>query len=350
MWWNDAVIYQIYPRSFQDSDGDGVGDLRGIEQRLDHLAWLGVDALWLSPIYPSPMHDFGYDVANYEDVDPVFGAEIGKLFGEPFELLLGRRTYDIFAAYWPYAGGGSYDDIATAFNRITKYVATRKGADLTWKGSVALRDAAKNVAKLKQDDGPTLVTQGSTELVHSLFAADLVDEIRVQVDEAAQKVVHQRQVLLAVGEGRARGRTLIQPLHQVREVLAQRRDALARDLLADEVGHARFGWRLLEELAPSLSPTLRERLGDYLVIALDDLATHELSHLPARPSPSSAAEALGVCDGHAARRLFFATVEEVIVPGLQASGLPALSAWRAAQATGTWAVAMTGARPLARAS
>jgi alpha-glucosidase len=73
MWWQDAVIYQIYPRSFQDSNGDGVGDLPGIEQRLDHLAWLGVDALWLSPIYPSPMHDFGYDVADYKDVDPVFG-------------------------------------------------------------------------------------------------------------------------------------------------------------------------------------------------------------------------------------------------------------------------------------
>ena len=70
-WWKSAVIYQIYPRSFQDSDGDGIGDLRGIEQRLDHLAWLGVDALWLSPIYPSPMHDFGYDVADYADVDPV---------------------------------------------------------------------------------------------------------------------------------------------------------------------------------------------------------------------------------------------------------------------------------------
>ena len=73
MWWRDAVIYQIYPRSFQDSDGDGIGDLPGIERRLDHLAWLGVDALWLSPIYPSPMYDMGYDVADYKGVDPVFG-------------------------------------------------------------------------------------------------------------------------------------------------------------------------------------------------------------------------------------------------------------------------------------
>jgi alpha-glucosidase len=73
MWWENAVVYQIYPRSFQDSDGDGIGDLPGIEARLDHLAWLGVDALWLSPIYPSPMHDFGYDVSDYTDVDPVFG-------------------------------------------------------------------------------------------------------------------------------------------------------------------------------------------------------------------------------------------------------------------------------------
>ncbi len=73
MWWRDAVVYQIYPRSFQDSDGDGVGDLRGITERLDHLAYLGVDALWLSPIYPSPLADFGYDVSDYMAVDPRLG-------------------------------------------------------------------------------------------------------------------------------------------------------------------------------------------------------------------------------------------------------------------------------------
>jgi len=73
VWWQDAVVYQIYPRSFQDSDGDGVGDLRGIGRRLDHLTYLGVDAFWLSPIYPSPLADFGYDISNYTAVDPAFG-------------------------------------------------------------------------------------------------------------------------------------------------------------------------------------------------------------------------------------------------------------------------------------
>src|SRR5262245_57210917 len=82
--------------------------------------------------------------------DQVAGGEIGKLFVQPFDLLLGRRTYEIFAAFWPYVEGGPYDDFAKTFNRITKYVATRKGAELTWKGSVELRDAAKDVAKLKQ--------------------------------------------------------------------------------------------------------------------------------------------------------------------------------------------------------
>jgi alpha-glucosidase len=73
-WWTSAVFYQIYPRSFLDTDGDGVGDLEGVRQKLPYLARLGVDALWLSPFYPSPMHDFGYDVADYCDVDPLFGS------------------------------------------------------------------------------------------------------------------------------------------------------------------------------------------------------------------------------------------------------------------------------------
>jgi alpha-glucosidase len=73
-WWESGVIYQIYPRSFQDSDGDGVGDLVGIEWRLDHLVALGVDAIWLSPIFPSPMADFGYDVSDYRGIDPLFGS------------------------------------------------------------------------------------------------------------------------------------------------------------------------------------------------------------------------------------------------------------------------------------
>ncbi len=72
-WWQRGVVYQVYPRSYQDSDGDGVGDLAGIESRLDYIASLGVDAIWLSPIFPSPMADFGYDVADYCDVEPLFG-------------------------------------------------------------------------------------------------------------------------------------------------------------------------------------------------------------------------------------------------------------------------------------
>jgi len=72
-WWRGAVIYQIYPRSFQDSDGDGVGDLAGIARRLDHVAALGADAIWISPFFTSPMKDFGYDVSDYCDVDPMFG-------------------------------------------------------------------------------------------------------------------------------------------------------------------------------------------------------------------------------------------------------------------------------------
>jgi alpha-glucosidase len=72
-WWQNAVVYEIYPRSFADTNGDGNGDLSGIASKLDHLAWLGVDAIWIAPFYPSPMVDLGYDIADYTDVDSLFG-------------------------------------------------------------------------------------------------------------------------------------------------------------------------------------------------------------------------------------------------------------------------------------
>src|SRR5210317_1072127 len=83
-WWRGAVIYQIYPRSYQDSNDDGIGDLAGIIHRLDHIASLGVDAIWISPFFKSPMLDFGYDVSDYRDVDPMFGT-----LGD-FEALVAR--------------------------------------------------------------------------------------------------------------------------------------------------------------------------------------------------------------------------------------------------------------------
>jgi alpha-glucosidase len=73
LWWQTGVVYQIYPRSYMDANGDGIGDLPGITQRLDYIQDLGVQAVWLSPIYPSPMHDFGYDVADYCGINPTFG-------------------------------------------------------------------------------------------------------------------------------------------------------------------------------------------------------------------------------------------------------------------------------------
>ena len=73
-WWKGAIIYEIYPRSFQDSDGDGIGDLNGITARLDYIKSLGIDAIWLTPIYPSPQVDFGYDIADYENIDPKYGS------------------------------------------------------------------------------------------------------------------------------------------------------------------------------------------------------------------------------------------------------------------------------------
>src|ERR1700688_1091519 len=83
-WWRHAVIYEIYPRSFQDSDGDGVGDIKGITARLDYLHDLGIDAIWITPMYPSPGIDYGYDISDYTAIDPLYGsmADLDNLVAE----------------------------------------------------------------------------------------------------------------------------------------------------------------------------------------------------------------------------------------------------------------------------
>jgi glycosidase len=105
-WWRDGVIYQIYPRSFADSNGDGVGDLPGIISKLDYLQWLGVDAIWLSPINPSPMVDFGYDVSNYHDIYPTLRGTPFLYYGEELGLPEGKIPHAEIVdppgrKYWP---------------------------------------------------------------------------------------------------------------------------------------------------------------------------------------------------------------------------------------------------------
>ena len=112
--------------------------------------------------------------------DEVFGTEVDRVFGNDCDLLLGRQTYEIFAAYWPYYDQTAvHGGIAKLFQRIKKSVVSRSGdVETSWQGSVLLRDIAA-VKRLREEDGPNLVTQGSTELVHALLANDLVDAISI---------------------------------------------------------------------------------------------------------------------------------------------------------------------------
>lgn len=144
-------------------------------------AFVSLDGVMQAPGGPHEDPTMGFNHGGWVAplADDVFGEEVGKMFSEPFDLLLGRKTYEIFAAHWPYAEGGPDDFIAKTFNSITKYVATRKGLNLTWKDSVSLSDAASDVAKLKHEDGPALLTQGSTNMIQTLLADDLVDQINV---------------------------------------------------------------------------------------------------------------------------------------------------------------------------
>ena len=93
-WWKKAVIYQIYPRSFKDSNGDGIGDLGGIIEKLDYLEKLGIDAIWLSPVCRSPQCDNGYDISDYQDIDPLFGnmQDMERLIKEAEKMHIWRRS------------------------------------------------------------------------------------------------------------------------------------------------------------------------------------------------------------------------------------------------------------------
>jgi len=145
-------------------------------------AQVSMDGVMQAPGGPTedPTKGFTFGGWAMPYFDQTFGEEVDRLFGGKFGLLLGRKTYEIFAAYWPY-----YDEdaphgaIAKLFKDIKKYAVSRSGeVDTTWAGSVRLRDIA-DVKRLKQEDGPNLVTQGSTELVHALLASDLVDALSI---------------------------------------------------------------------------------------------------------------------------------------------------------------------------
>lgn len=145
-------------------------------------AQVSIDGVMQAPGGPTedPTKGFKFGGWAMPYVDEVFGEEIDQMFQEKFDLLLGRKTYEIFAGYWPYyEEDAEYGGIATLFKNITKYVVSRSGeVDTGWAGTVLLRDIS-DVKRLKQEDGPNLVTQGSTELVHALLANDLVDAISI---------------------------------------------------------------------------------------------------------------------------------------------------------------------------
>jgi dihydrofolate reductase len=144
-------------------------------------AQVSLDGVMQSPggSTEDPTNGFRFGGWTMPYFDEVAGEEMGRIFHD-FDLLLGRKTYEIFAAFWPYQDEkGEYGDITTAFNKVRKYTLSRSGeVDTGWANTVLLRDVAE-VKRLKQEDGPNLLTQGSTELVHALFAADLVDAISV---------------------------------------------------------------------------------------------------------------------------------------------------------------------------
>lgn len=149
-------------------------------RRVVAAAFVSLDGVMQAPGLPTedPTGGFPFGGWTAPHADSATGEWVSGLFEAPFALLLGRRTYEIFAAYWPFMRADH--PIAARFNAATKYVATRAGAPLTWANSIRLADAVAEVAALKRgEDGPTLLTQGSGDLLKSLIAAGLIDEYRL---------------------------------------------------------------------------------------------------------------------------------------------------------------------------
>ncbi|WP_343715332.1 dihydrofolate reductase family protein [Inquilinus sp.] len=143
-------------------------------------AFVSLDGVMQAPGGPEedPTGGFAHGGWTFHHWDDVMGQAMDGTFGEPFDLLLGRKTYEIFAAHWPYVPAD--DPIGKLFNATTKYVATHSAETLVWQNSVPLRgDAAEAVAELKRHNGPTLLLQGSADLIQTLLAADLIDEFRL---------------------------------------------------------------------------------------------------------------------------------------------------------------------------
>ena len=145
-------------------------------------AFVSLDGVMQAPGGPpeDPSGGFTHGGWTVTYWDEPMGRFMDEIFSRPFDLLLGRKTYEIFAAHWPYIEGG--DPIAERFNAVTKYVATSSTEPLAWQNSVALQgDVAAAVRRLKQEDGPDLLTQGSSVLLQTLLAGDLIDEFRLLV-------------------------------------------------------------------------------------------------------------------------------------------------------------------------
>ena len=143
-------------------------------------AFVSLDGVMQAPGGPTEDPTGGFTQGGWSATywDEAMGQFMDAMFATPFDLLLGRKTYEIFAAHWPYAEEG--DPVRVAFDACTKYVATRSDQDFTWMNTTPLRgDVPAQIARLKQEEGPTLLTQGSSELLQTLLAHDLIDAFRL---------------------------------------------------------------------------------------------------------------------------------------------------------------------------